>query len=214
MLTYPRTCSTARSSIKRGLDFVGATLGMIVLSPVIAGVALAVRRRMGSPVIFRQARVGRRGTLFCLRKFRTMTDARDEKGNLLPDEVRVTRLGASLRRYRLDELPELYNVWVGDMSLVGPRPLPPQHVRSMSFSQARRHEVRPGLTGWAQVSGNTLLGTNEKTALDVWYLDHRSVRLDFTILIQTVGVLLGGERVRQARVEEALAYADRGRGER
>lgn len=184
-------------------------MGLTLSSPVLAALALLVRFRTGSPVIFIQVRSGSEGKPFRLFKFRSMTDEADAQGGLLPDESRITSVGRTLRRFRLDELPELCNVLIGDMSLVGPRPLPPEQTESLNSFQVRRLEVRPGLTGWAQVSGNTLLTLDEKMLLDVWYVDHRSLRLDATILAETVDVVLFGEKVRWARLEEAQAYANR-----
>jgi lipopolysaccharide/colanic/teichoic acid biosynthesis glycosyltransferase len=181
--------------VKRGIDVVGAGVALMVLSPVLAVVALLVRLRMGSPVLFRQPRPGRDGRPFEMLKFRTMTDRRDASGALLPDDARLTGLGRFLRRSSLDELPELMNVVTGDMSLVGPRPLLMEYLPLYSSEQARRHEVRPGVTGWAQVNGRNALTWDEKFALDVWYVDYRSTRLDFEILAKTVSQVFGGHGV-------------------
>ncbi len=182
-------------AVKRGIDVVGAGIALVLLSPVLAIVALLVRLRMGSPVLFRQERPGRNGKPFEMLKFRTMTDRRDASGALLPDDARLTGLGRFLRRSSLDELPELVNVVAGDMSLVGPRPLLMQYLPLYSPEQARRHEVRPGVTGWAQVNGRNALTWDEKFALDVWYVDHRSTRLDVEILAKTVSQVFGGHGV-------------------
>jgi len=182
-------------AVKRGIDVVGAGIALVLLSPVLAIVALLVRLRMGSPVLFRQQRPGRNGQPFEMLKFRTMTDRRDASGALLPDDARLTGLGRFLRRSSLDELPELVNVVAGDMSLVGPRPLLMQYLPLYSPEQARRHEVRPGVTGWAQVNGRNALTWDEKFALDVWYVDHRSTRLDVEILAKTVSQVFGGHGV-------------------
>jgi sugar transferase EpsL len=182
-------------AVKRGIDVVGAGIALVVLSPVLAIVALLVRLRMGSPVLFRQQRPGRHGQPFEMLKFRTMTDRRDASGALLPDDARLTGVGRFLRRSSLDELPELVNVVVGDMSLVGPRPLLMQYLPLYSPEQARRHDVRPGVTGWAQVNGRNALTWDEKFALDVWYVDHRSTRLDVEILAKTVSQVFGGHGV-------------------
>ena len=176
-------------------DLVGATLLLVVLSPVLAIVALLVRVRMGTPVLFRQLRPGRHGAPFQMRKFRTMTNARDATGALLPDDARLTRLGRFLRRSSLDELPELLNVIEGDMSLVGPRPLLMEYLELYSPEQARRHDVRPGITGWTQVNGRNALSWDEKFAFDVWYVDHQSLRLDVRILARTVTQVIGGRGV-------------------
>ena len=184
---------TTRS--KRVIDVVGASTALVLLSPLLAVVALLVRLRMGAPVLFRQQRPGRDGRPFVMTKFRTMTDRRDANGALLPDADRLTALGRFLRRTSLDELPELLNVVHGDMSLVGPRPLLMEYLPLYSAEQARRHEVRPGITGWAQVNGRNALTWDEKFALDVWYVDHRSPRLDFEILAKTVSQVFSGHGV-------------------
>ena len=175
---------------KRALDVTSATLGLLVLSPLLAILALLVRWRLGTPVLFRQQRPGLHGKPFMLIKFRTMTDARDADGNLLPDAERLTPFGKFLRKSSLDELPELYNVLKGEMSLVGPRPLLMEYLPLYSPEQARRHDVRPGITGWAQINGRNALTWEKKFELDVWYVDHLSFFLDITALFRTVlGVL-------------------------
>ena len=185
-------------ALKRVLDVVGAAAALVVLSPLLAVVAVLVRVRMGPPVLFRQLRPGREGRPFELRKFRTMTDQRGPDGALLPDAQRLTALGRFLRRTSIDELPELVNVVRGDMSLVGPRPLLMEYLPRYSPEQARRHEVRPGVTGWTQVNGRNTLTWDEKFALDVWYVDHRSTRLDLEILGRTVSQVLSGRGVSAA----------------
>jgi sugar transferase EpsL len=160
---------------KRGIDVVGSALALVVLSPLIAVVAIAVRARLGDPVLFRQLRAGKDGALFHLVKFRTMTEARDAEGRLLPDADRLTPLGQRLRAWSLDELPELVNVLRGDMSLVGPRPLLPEYLDRYTDRQARRHTVRPGITGLAQVNGRNLTTWADRLELDVWYVDHQSL---------------------------------------
>jgi lipopolysaccharide/colanic/teichoic acid biosynthesis glycosyltransferase len=180
---------------KRVLDVVGAGSALMVLSPVLAVTALAVRRRLGSPVLFVQERGGRGGSTFRLLKFRTMLDAVDRDGRPLPDEERLTPFGERLRRTSLDELPELVNVLRGEMSLVGPRPLLADYLGRYSPQQARRHEVRPGLTGWTQVNGRNGLTWPEKFDLDVWYVDHVSLGLDLRILWRTVAAVLRPEGV-------------------
>jgi lipopolysaccharide/colanic/teichoic acid biosynthesis glycosyltransferase len=182
-------------ALKRVLDVLGASAALVVLSPLLAVVAVLVRARMGPPVLFRQLRPGREGRPFELTKFRTMTDQRGPDGALLPDAERLTALGRFLRRTSIDELPELVNVVRGDMSLVGPRPLLMEYLPRYSPEQARRHEVRPGVTGWTQVNGRNALTWEEKFALDVWYVDHRSTRLDLEILGRTVSQVLGGRGV-------------------
>jgi lipopolysaccharide/colanic/teichoic acid biosynthesis glycosyltransferase len=180
---------------KRVTDLVGAAVLLVVLSPVLAIVAIAVRVTMGSPVLFRQVRPGRDGRPFTLVKFRTMTDTRDGDGTKLPDAARLTALGKFLRRTSLDELPELGNVITGAMSLVGPRPLLMEYLPLYDAEQRRRHEVRPGITGWAQVNGRNALTWEEKLALDVWYVDHRSYKLDCTIIGRTVREVVSGHGV-------------------
>jgi sugar transferase EpsL len=178
------------SAIKRAVDLVGAGVGLVVTAPFFAGVALAVRKDLGSPVIFQQERAGKDGALFTLWKFRTMRDAVDERGQPRPDGERLTALGRLLRAASLDELPQLLNVLRGEMSLVGPRPLLPRYLPRYSAEQARRHEVKPGITGWAQVRGRNALSWNDKLALDVWYVDHQSLWLDVRILWETVAKVL------------------------
>jgi sugar transferase EpsL len=171
---------------KRILDLVLTIPALILLAPVMSLVALAVWLTMGRPLLFRQLRPGLYGEPFTLRKFRTMTDERDATGNLLPNAQRLTRMGALLRSTSLDELPELWNVLRGEMSLVGPRPLLVEYLPLYTPEQARRHEANPGITGWAQVSGRNALTWEQKFALDVWYVDHRSFLLDLRILFMTV----------------------------
>ena len=172
--------------IKRGIDVMGAGLGLIVLSPFLLLIILAIRIKMGKPVLFRQMRPGLRGKPFYMYKFRTMTNKRNAAGELLPDEMRLTWLGHFLRTTSLDELPELFNVLKGEMSLVGPRPLLMQYMDRYTPEQARRHEVKPGITGWAQVNGRNAISWEEKFALDVWYVDNRSLWLDIKILAITI----------------------------
>ncbi|MEM0962264.1 MAG: sugar transferase [Bacteroidota bacterium] len=178
--------SIYRSKGKRLLDSTAAALGLVVLSPVLAAVALAVRVKLGSPVLFRQSRPGRGGVPFDLVKFRTMMDARDATGRPLPDAERLTPFGRWLRSTSLDELPELWNVVKGEMSLVGPRPLLDRYLDRYTPEQARRHEVRPGITGWAQVNGRNALSWDEKLALDAEYVERVSFGLDVRILLRTV----------------------------
>ncbi|THF56604.1 sugar transferase [Ollibium composti] len=172
--------------MKRAFDIIVSGLAGIILSPFIAMIALLVRWRLGSPVLFRQTRPGKNAVPFGMLKFRTMTDGRGADGNLLPDAERLTGFGGFLRSTSLDELPELWNVLKGDMSLVGPRPLLMEYLPLYSPEQARRHEVRPGLTGWAQVNGRNALSWDDKFALDVWYVDNRSFFLDLKIVALTV----------------------------
>ncbi|HEX8584871.1 MAG TPA: sugar transferase [Allosphingosinicella sp.] len=175
---------------KRPTDILLSALGLVALAPVMAAVAVAVAAALGRPVFFRQERPGLHGKPFRLIKFRTMLDAVDSDGNPLDDARRLTRFGRFLRASSLDELPELWNILKGDMSLVGPRPLLMQYLPLYTPEQARRHDVRPGLTGWSQVNGRNALGWPDKLALDVWYVDNRSFRLDFKILLMTVAKVL------------------------
>jgi lipopolysaccharide/colanic/teichoic acid biosynthesis glycosyltransferase len=172
--------------MKRLLDFTAALFGIILLSPLILVLILLIRQKLGSPVFFTQTRPGLYGKPFKMVKFRTMTDARDTDGNLLPDSIRLTTLGRFLRSTSLDELPELWNVLKGEMSLVGPRPLLMEYLPLYSQVQARRHEVRPGITGWAQINGRNAISWDEKFKLDVWYVDNQSFWLDLKILLLTI----------------------------
>lgn len=172
--------------IKRIFDVVAALLALVLLSPILIWVALKVRSRLGSPVIFRQRRPGLNGEPFDMIKFRTMLEAYDEHGKPLPNEQRMTPFGKWLRATSLDELPELWNVVKGNMSLVGPRPLRMEYLPLYNAQQARRHEVRPGITGWAQINGRNSLSWEQKFDLDVWYVDNQSFLLDLKILFLTV----------------------------
>jgi len=179
-----------RSQVKRVFDVIASALLLIVLSPVLLVIALAVRINMGSPVLFKQVRAGLHGCPFTILKFRTMLDAFDHNGSPLPDEDRLIPLGRFLRSTSLDELPELVNVLRGDMSLVGPRPLLVEYLDRYTPEQARRHEVKPGITGWAQVNGRNALSWEEKFKLDVWYVDNWSLWLDLKILWLTLVAVL------------------------
>lgn len=172
--------------VKRVLDILLAIVGLVVLSPVLLVLAILVRARLGSPVLFRQERPGVNGKPFMLLKFRSMTSERDDSGNLLPDADRLPSFGRFLRSTSLDELPELWSILRGDMSLVGPRPLLMSYLPLYSDEQARRHLVRPGLTGWAQVNGRNALTWPQKFELDVWYVDNLSLGLDASIIAKTV----------------------------
>ncbi len=184
-----------QKAAKRLFDVVGASLALVALSPIIALVAAIVRTRIGSPVFFRQIRPGRDGEPFRIIKFRTMTDEKAPDGVLLPDEERLVEAGRRLRRWSLDELPELWNVVTGDMSLVGPRPLLMDYLPRYTAEQARRHEVRPGVTGLAQVSGRNDLPWEDRFELDVWYVDNWSIWLDLKIVVMTVGRVFTGRGV-------------------
>jgi len=182
---------------KRLFDLTLTIPALILLSPVIGLLAGLVRLKLGNPVLFRQQRPGLHGKPFTLYKFRTMTGARDADGNLLPDADRLTPFGRFLRRTSLDELPELLNVLRGDMSLVGPRPLLMEYLDRYTPEQARRHEVRPGITGWAQINGRNALSWEEKFELDVWYVDNLSLWLDLKILVLTIWTVLRREGISQ-----------------
>lgn len=184
--------------MKRILDIVAASIASIVLSPVVVLVALLVRLKLGAPVLFVQRRPGLHGRPFELYKFRTMTDERDARGELLPDELRLTSFGKALRRLSIDELPQLINVLRGDLSLVGPRPLLEEYLPLYSAAQSRRHEVKPGITGWAQINGRNAISWPERLALDVWYVDHRSLVLDLKILWITIARVVRREGISQA----------------
>ncbi|MCC5947035.1 MAG: sugar transferase [Nitriliruptoraceae bacterium] len=180
---------------KRLIDLAAALAGLIVLAPALAVIAWRVRREFGSPVLFAQQRPGFRGEPFTLRKFRTMTDDRGPDGELLPDEQRLTSFGQFLRSTSLDELPELWNVLKGEMSLVGPRPLLVEYLELYTPEQARRHDVPPGITGWSQVNGRNDMPWAQKLALDVWYVDNRSFWVDLRVLFRTLLVTVRREGV-------------------
>ena len=186
-----------RRFVKRLLDVAASLVALVALAPVAVVVALAVRRALGSPVIFRQVRPGRSGRPFVLYKFRTMHDARAPNGRELPDAERLTRFSRWLRGTSLDELPELVNVLKGDMSLVGPRPLLMEYLPLYSVEQSRRHDVRPGVTGWAQVNGRNAVGWVDRFRLDVWYVDHLSFALDVRILAMTLRQVFRREGITQ-----------------
>lgn len=181
--------------MKRALDILGAAIGLIVFSPILIAISLMIRREMGSPVLFSQTRPGHNGKPFQMIKFRTMRDAIDADGRPLPDAERLTKLGQFLRASSLDELPELWNVLKGEMSLVGPRPLLMEYLPLYSPEQARRHEVRPGITGWAQVNGRNAISWDEKFALDVWYVDNQSLWLDLKIIWLTIRKVIKREGI-------------------
>lgn len=197
--------------IKRAFDILVSLLTLLLLWPVLLIVAALVRANLGAPALFRQQRPGLHGVPFTMLKFRTMTDARDTQGNLLPDAERLTSFGHTLRSSSLDELPEILNVLAGDMSLVGPRPLLMRYLDRYTPEQMRRHHVRPGITGWAQINGRNTITWQEKFALDVWYVDHCSLWLDLRILGLTVRNVLRREGISQAgeaTMEEFYGTAD------
>lgn len=181
--------------MKRCFDLGVALILLLLLMPVLLGTALLIRLFLGSPVLFQQIRPGLNGRPFTMIKFRTMSDSTGADGGPLSDEERMTRLGAFLRRASLDELPALWNVLRGDMSLVGPRPLLMEYLPLYDREQFRRHEVRPGITGWAQVNGRNAISWEKKFELDTWYVDHRTFALDLRILLMTLRKVFGGEGV-------------------
>ncbi len=181
--------------VKRGLDILISGIALLILSPVILVLAVLVRRKLGSPVIFHQERPGYHEKIFTLCKFRTMTDARDEKGELLPDSVRLTKFGSLLRKTSLDELPELWNIFKGDMSLIGPRPLLVSYLPWYTEREKLRHTVRPGLTGLAQVSGRNYIEWDKRLEKDVEYVEHLSFAMDLKIFFKTIQVLFAEEDV-------------------
>jgi sugar transferase EpsL len=189
--------SNVKTIGKRLFDLAVCVSALIFLSPVLLVVVLLVRYKLGSPALFRQQRPGLGGQPFWLLKFRTMTDARDAKGVSLPDSERLTAFGRFLRSSSLDELPELFNVLKGDMSLVGPRPLLMQYMKRYTPEQARRHEVKPGITGWAQVNGRNAITWEEKFKLDIWYVDNRSLWLDIKIIFLTIWKIFKREGISQ-----------------
>lgn len=197
--------------IKRAFDLAVSFTALALLWPLLLALALLIRTKLGAPVLFRQQRPGLHGQPFTLLKFRTMSDARDSQGELLPDAQRLTPFGQFLRSASLDELPELLNVLRGDMSLVGPRPLLMRYLDRYTPQQMRRHDVRPGITGWAQVNGRNALTWEQKFALDVWYVEHRSFWLDLRILAMTVRNVLRREGISQpgqATMEEFFGSSE------
>lgn len=183
--------------MKRVFDFIVSLIALIILSPVISVTAFLIRLKIGSPVLFKQQRPGLNEKPFYVYKFRSMTDERDSNDELLPDDVRLTSFGKVVRKLSLDELPQLWNVHKGDMSFVGPRPLLMEYLPLYNERQARRHEVRPGITGWAQVNGRNAISWEEKFELDVWYVENRSFWLDIKILFMTVLKVFKSEGISQ-----------------
>lgn len=184
--------------LKRLLDIIIASTALVLLSPLYFYVAHKVKKNLGSPVLFRQVRPGLHGKPFEMIKFRTMKDALDEQGNPLPDNERLTPFGKMLRSTSLDEMPELWNVIKGDMSIVGPRPLLMEYLPLYNQEQAKRHEVRPGMTGYAQVNGRNAISWEQKFKLDTWYVENRSVWLDFKIMLQTVKKVIAKDDISEA----------------
>ena len=180
---------------KRVLDVVFSLFAIVILSPLYLCTAIMVRKKLGSPVLFKQERPGKDGKIFQMYKFRSMTDERDEKGNLLPDEIRLTSFGKKLRSTSLDELPELFNILKGDMSFIGPRPLLVKYLPLYNERQSHRHDVRPGITGYAQVNGRNAISWEEKFEKDIWYVEHLSFLTDVKILFKTVAVVFRREGI-------------------
>lgn len=196
---------------KRGFDLIGSLCMLIVLSPVLLVVWIMVRAKIGRPAFFCQERPGLGGKIFKMYKFRTMTETCDEQGQLLPDEQRLTGFGAALRKTSLDELPELFNILKGDMSFVGPRPLLVRYLDRYTKEQARRHDVRPGLTGWAQVNGRNAVSWEKRFQLDLWYVEHWNLKLDVKILCMTVAKVLKREGISSegsATMEEFMGQSE------
>ena len=196
--------------IKRLFDLTVAVPSVIILAPLLIFIGILLQIKIGSPIFFRQLRAGRHGNPFSIYKFRTMTDERDKDGNLLPDGERLTSPGRFLRKTSMDELPQLFNVIRGDMSIVGPRPLVAKYLERYTPEQARRHEVRPGITGWAQVNGRNTISWENKFKLDVWYVDNRGLWLDVTIIFMTVLRVLkrdGISREGEATMKEFIPHA-------
>jgi lipopolysaccharide/colanic/teichoic acid biosynthesis glycosyltransferase len=196
---------------KRAFDLLLTIPGVLVISPLLAVLAILIRMKLGTPILFRQIRPGYLGRPFTLYKYRTMTDARANDGRLLPDAERMTGFGRALRSFSLDDLPNVINVLRGEMSLVGPRPLLTEYLDRYTPEQARRHEVLPGITGWAQVNGRNDLSWEDKFRLDVWYVDHWSLRLDVRILALTMWKVLRREGISQPGFATAQEFHGHGR---
>lgn len=194
--------------IKHIFDLIGSLAALIIFAIPLLIIAFIIKITSKGPVFFKQTRPGRNGKLFLLYKFRTMNDLKDDHGNLLPDEERLTKIGRFLRRFKLDELPEFWNVLKGEMSLVGPRPTIPKQIQYYNKFQKRRLLMIPGMTGWAQINGNTILNWDKRIILDVWYVDHCSLLLDLYIMIRTLSVILFGEHPNERALEEAIEYAN------
>ena len=192
--------------VKRFFDIVLALMAIVFLSPLYVILAILVRTKLGSPVLFKQARPGKDEKIFNMFKFRTMTDERDENGELLPDEVRLTKFGAFLRRWSLDELPEAFNILKGDMSLIGPRPLLVKYLPYYNERERLRHSIRPGLTGWAQAHGRNAISWEKKFEYDVWYVEHMSFLTDIRVIIDTVKAVFNREGVVLNALEDFDEY--------
>ena len=200
--------------VKRGLDIMISLTALVLLSPLLLITAVLVRVKLGAPVIFRQERPGYKGEIFKLYKFRTMSDKRGDDGSLLPDEARLTAFGKKLRETSLDELPELWNVLKGDMCLIGPRPLLPAYLPLYNDFQRQRHDVRPGLTGWAQVNGRNAISWEERFALDVYYVQHVSFGLDVRILLRSILVVFAHKDIHSSTSVTMEPFQGTGEGKR
>ena len=200
--------------VKRFFDIIISFTALVILSPVLLIVALLVKIKLGSPVIFHQQRPGYHEKIFGLCKFRTMTDERDENGELLPDAVRLTKFGKTLRATSLDELPELWNILKGDMSLIGPRPLLVKYLPLYNDFQKQRHDVRPGLTGWAQVNGRNTISWEQRFEYDVYYVEHMSFLMDLKILFQTVAVVFKHNDINSATDATMEAFTGTGKDDK
>ncbi|MEH7392750.1 sugar transferase [Bacillus sp. JJ1503] len=172
--------------MKKMIDLIGSFLLILILSPLMVSISIMIFINMGSPILFKQVRPGLKGNPFNIYKFRTMKEKFDENGKMLPGDLRLTKTGIVLRKYSLDELPQLFNVIKGDISLVGPRPLLMEYLPLYTKEQARRHDVKPGITGWAQVNGRNTINWDEKFKLDIWYVDNQSIFLDLKIMVTTI----------------------------
>ncbi|MFX0132874.1 MAG: sugar transferase [Candidatus Hodarchaeota archaeon] len=182
--------------MKRLLDILISIIGLVILAPVMLMIMILIKLTSKAPIFLRQNRPGKNGKVFCLYKFRSMRDLRDKDGDLLPEDKRLTKIGNFLRKSSLDELPELWNILKGDMSVVGPRPLLVEYLNRYTQEQARRHEVKPGITGWAQIHGRNAITWEEKFKYDVWYVDNRSICLDIKIILITIIKVIKGEGIR------------------
>jgi lipopolysaccharide/colanic/teichoic acid biosynthesis glycosyltransferase len=206
-----------RHFVKRLFDIISSAAGLIVISPLLVVLAVLVRLKLGSPILFRQQRPGLGGKAFVIYKFRTMTDQRDASGNLLPDEQRLPAFGRFLRSTSFDELPELLNVLKGDMSIVGPRPLMMKYLSRYTTEQARRHEVKPGITGWAQINGRNAISWEDKFKLDVWYVDNWALWLDVKIILKSIWMVVTKQGITQqgrATMDEFMGTQQNGVVER
>ncbi|AZQ44688.1 sugar transferase [Nonlabens ponticola] len=199
-----------RSIVKPALDFAAAVFWLFILSPIFIIVTIVLFKQNDGKVFFTQLRPGKNGVLFKIMKFKTMNDKKDQAGNLLSDDKRITKIGRTIRKTSLDEIPQLINVLKGDMSIVGPRPLLPEYLNLYSNEQSRRHEVKPGITGWAQVNGRNAITWQEKFKLDVWYVDNQSFRLDWKIMVMTISKIFKSDGISQANQATTTRFEGNG----